>query len=261
MARYAPFGLAVQIVWASCFTAAAVHAAEFYAVTERDGTVALCISQGALLFADRCEGSGRLTIVQPIKEGPVVWRSAIGTVSREDSSPTSCSVGKAKWDPKTEKAVPTGAKIAEADRSDVLKRLTKHLPDDAKLSVDDITAFTVDLDRDGKEETVFVASNLKRIVAQDTGDNDISLPFVVYAGVLAKGADYPTTFYSNQGVYTGGTDAIADVTIKGVVPIAPGSGELALLINAGTPFNGNQMLIRYRYGDTQRIDTIEFICN
>ncbi len=258
MFRRKPCLLAFHVLWTWCLTDIAVNASDFYGLVERNGTVALCLSNGALLFADRCEGNGRLSIVQPIKEGTVVWRSAMGTVSLENGvANKQCALSHAKWDPKSEETVSTGRKIAKVNRTELLKRLKQHLLKDAEVVEDDITAFALDLDNDGKEETVFVASNLKRVADHYSNDSK-PIPYFVYAGVLANGAQVPTLFYNDRGDYYGGTDAIGHVTIKGVVPIAPGTGEIAFLINA---ISGTQMLIRYRLGIAQRIDTIEFICN
>jgi len=109
MTRYAThLCLALHVVCAWCIAATRVDAAEFYAVVEHDGTVALCLSKGAILFADRCEGSGRLSIVQPIKEGTVVWQSASGTVSLENETPNAeCALSRAKWDPKKVEVIST----------------------------------------------------------------------------------------------------------------------------------------------------------
>src|SRR5215470_18646519 len=125
MARHSiPLVLVAHIMNAWWVTHIPANAAEFYSVVERNGTVVLCLSQGSILFSDRCAGDGRLTIVEPIKEGPVVWRSATGTVSLENETPnTQCALSHAKWDPKTEKVVSTGRKITKADRADILKRL------------------------------------------------------------------------------------------------------------------------------------------
>jgi hypothetical protein len=256
-----PLLLGFFVAWTWCLTDTGVNAAEFYAVTEQDGTVAFCISKGALLFADRCEGNGRLSIVQPIKEGTVVWRSATGTVSLEnDTQNPECALSHAKWDPKSEGVVSTGRKLAKFDRTELLKRLKQNLLKDAEVVEDDITAFALDLDGDGKEEIVFVASNLKRVADHDSGDGK-PVPYFIYAGAMSKDSAFPTLFYNDRGDYTGGTDAIGDATIKGVVPIAPGTGEIALLIKTGSGLNGTQTLIRYRSGAVQRIDTIEFTCN
>jgi hypothetical protein len=252
---------AIHVLWTLCLTDTAVKAAEFYAVVERNGTVALCLSKGALLFADRCEGNGRLSVVQPVKQGTVVWRAAIGTVSLENSTPNSqCALSHAKWDPKSEEAISTGRKIGKVDRTDLLKRLKKNLLKEAEVIEDDITAFALDLDGDGKDEIVFVASNLKRVADHYTDDGK-SVPYFVYAGALANDAPFPTLFNNDRGDYSGGTDATGDVTIKGVVPIAPGTGEIALLIKTGSGVAGTQALIRYRSGLVQRIDTIEYICD
>jgi hypothetical protein len=261
MARYsAPLYLIFHIVWAWCFTEVAA-AKEFYSIVERDGTVALCLFKGAILFSDRCAGSGRLTIVQPVKEGTVVWRSAIGTVSLENNTQNAeCALSRAKWDPITEGVVSTGRKITKTDPSALLERLNKTVLKDAKLVESDIAAFELDLDNDGKEETVFVASNLKR-VSNDNSKDGKEYPYMTRAGILPRTSNYPVVFFGDQGVYSGGTDAIGDVVIKGVVPIAPGTGEIALLIKAGSGLDGAQTLVRYRNGLVQRIDTIEFVCN
>lgn len=261
MGRYAPLLLAFHLVWTSCLAGTGANAAEFYAVVEEGGTVTLCLSKGALLFADRCEGSGRLSIIQPIKEGTVVWRSATGTVALENEVENSqCALSRAHWDQKSEQVVSTGRKLAKFDRTNVLNRLKQSLLKDADVVEDDVTAFSLDLDNDGKEEIVFTASNLRRL-ADHYSDDKKSVPYFVYAGVLAGNSPIPELLWNDRGDYAGGTDAIGDVTIKGLVPIAPGTGELALLIKGGSGFNGTQWLMRYRQGTVQRIETIEFICN
>jgi hypothetical protein len=251
------------VVWAWCLTSPAVRAAEFYAVVEQDGTVALCLSKGALLFADRCEGSGRLSIVQPIKEGAVVWRTATGTVSlKNDTSNPECALGHAKWDRKSEEVISTGRKITKADRSDLLKRLKILLLKDADAIEDDLTAFAVDLDNDGTQETVFVASNFQWVADHYPNDGKSSkpVPYFVYGGILPNDTQVPQTFYDGGGSYMGVTDNYGEVTIKGVVPIAPGTGEIALLVKPGGS-EGIPMLIRYRRAFAQRIDTIGLVCN
>jgi hypothetical protein len=246
---------AFHVLWTLCLTDTAVKAAEFYSIVERDGTVAFCLSKGALLFADRCEGNGRLSIVQPIKEGTVVWRSAVGTVSLENSTPnTQCALSRAKWDPKREEAISTGRKIGKVDRADLRKRLI------AEVIEDDITAFALDLDGDGQDEIVFVASNLKRVADRHAND-DKSVPYFVYAGVLKNDDRFPTLFNYDRDNFSGGTDAAGDVTIRGVVPIAPGTGEIALLVMTSRRAAEIQSLIRYRLRLVQRIDVIRYICD
>ena len=69
MARYSiPLFLAVHIMYAWWVTDTRANAAEFYSVVERNGALVLCLSNGSLLFSDRCAGDGRLTIVEPIKK-------------------------------------------------------------------------------------------------------------------------------------------------------------------------------------------------
>jgi hypothetical protein len=260
MARYGTsLYFAFCLVCAWCVTDIPVRAVEFYAVVERNGAVAFCLSKGSILFADRCEGTGRLTIVEPIKEGPVVWRSATGTVSLENiTSSPQCALSRAKWDPKAEQVISTGRKISKADRTDLLKRLSHYYLKAADFVESDLTAFMLNLDNNSKEEIVFVASDLPRLAEQWERDKT-TRPYEIAAGVLPNGTDIPTLFHSGHGDYTGGTDAIGTVNIKGIAPISPGTGEIALLANGWQ--DGGQSLIRYRSGTVQRIDTIEYTCN
>lgn len=245
----------------SCALAlSSASAADFYAVAEQDGTVALCLAKGSLLFADRCEGSGRLSIIQPIREGNVVWRSVAGTVAPENEAQNpECALSRAKWEPKDEQVVSTGRKIKKVDRAEVLKRLKEDLLKDEQAVAEDIEAFALDLDGNGEEETVFAASNLNRLGKRALYDKPV--PYFAYAGVLPKNSPIPSLLYSDRGDYSGGTDAIGDAVFKGVVPIAPGTGELALLFKAGSSLQGVQTLSRYHLGMVQRIEVIEFNCN
>jgi hypothetical protein len=261
--------LSLHFIYAWWVTYTPANAAEFYAVVERNGSVAFCLSGGSILFSDRCAGKGRLTVVEPIKEGTVVWRSAIGTVSLENPPNTQCPLSHAKWDPKSEQVISAGRKITKIDRTTLLKRLHRSmLPNVEELIEDDITAFALDLDNDGEEEIVFVASNLARVdeqwererLADQYERDEKAHPYVTLAGILPKGSDFPVSFYFDHGDYAGGTDAIGSVTLKGVVSISPGTGEIALLIRAGTGFDRTQSLIRYWHGLLQRIDTIAFTC-
>jgi hypothetical protein len=93
------------------------------------------------------------------------------------------------------------------------------------------------------------------------GRDKATHPYITWGGILPGDSDFPLLFYADHGDYTGGTDAIGSVTLKGVVSISPGTGEIALLIKPGTGYDGKQTLIRYRNGTVQRIDTIEFVCN
>jgi hypothetical protein len=263
MARYSiSLYLAVHIICAWWGADTAAGDAEFYSVVERNGTVVLCLSKGAILFADRCAGDGRLTIVEPIKEGPVVWRSVTGTVSLENETANpDCALGQAKWDSKTEKAVSTGRKITKADRAALLQKLTSHnFPAGSEFVEGDITAFTIDLDNDGKEEIVFAASNLDRVAKLWASDQKTRL-YAVYAGIMPVNSDFPSFFFTGHGSYEGGTDSFDSATLKGVVSISPGTGEIAVLAEAGDGFSGKQSLIRYWHGTVLKIDTILRTCD
>ena len=169
-----------------CATSTRVDAAEFYAIVEQNGTVAICLSKGSILFADRCEGIGRLTVVQPIKDGTVVWRSAVGAVSLESEVPKSpCTIGRAKWDPKAEEVISTGRKIGKIDIADTLNHLKQHLLKETDAVEDDISGFTLDLDNDGRNENVFVASSLKRVADRYSNDGKPA-PYFTYAESYTK---------------------------------------------------------------------------
>jgi hypothetical protein len=229
------------------------------AIVERDGTVVLCLARGQILFADRCSGTGRLSIVQPIQEGEVVWRSAIGTITIENESPqnSNCALSRAKWNPKDEQAVLSGKTIRVLDPAWVLAQLDKKLPGLTDLTEGDFTAFALDLDNDGRDEIVFSASNIERLekLNEKTGQ---TYPYVVMGGILQGSSRFPRNFYFEQGTYAGGTDAIGDVSFKGVVSIA--ADDIALLVVSGNTFRGLQDLIRFR-DDVQRIETIQRRCD
>ena len=91
--------------WVGAATRSALaQQSDFHAIVEADGKVVLCVVKGEMLFAIAAPGPAELTIVQPVKEGPVVWRFAIGTVTIENELPNSdCALSRAKWNPSTER--------------------------------------------------------------------------------------------------------------------------------------------------------------
>ena len=60
MARYSTaLCFALHILCAWWVTDTPANGAEFYAVVERSGALVLCLSNGSILFSDRCAGKGR----------------------------------------------------------------------------------------------------------------------------------------------------------------------------------------------------------
>jgi hypothetical protein len=258
-------GAAILSLAVSNFVGLASLAAQeldLHAIVERDGTVVLCLAKAQLLFADRCAGTGRLTIVQPIQEGEIVWRIAPGKVVIENESPQNpdCALSRAKWDTRDERTISSGKRIEVIDPSWVLGQLDKEFFGVNHVEEGDFDAFALDLDNDGRDEIIFRASNVERTAKlnQKTGG---AYPYVVVGGILPKSSAHPQTFYFERGTYAGGTDMIGDVSFKGVVPIAVETGEIALLVATGTGFNVLQDLIRYRGGVVQRIETIQRRCD
>src|SRR5262249_2602418 len=242
-----PLYLVAHVVYAAGLPTVHANAADFYSIVESDGSLVLCLSNGSILFSDRCTGDGRLTIVEPIKEGTVVWRSATGTVSLENQTPDpECALSHAKWDQEAEQIISTGKNITKADRTVLLNQLKPFLGG-AELIENDITAFALDLDNDGKQETVFEASNLTRVAQKNR-------PWVTLVGILSDRAP-PTLLYSDRGDYVDDPNGVefGSATAIGVVPISPETGEIALLISTRSE-NPQHTLIRYRYGNVQRIE-------
>jgi hypothetical protein len=237
---------------------AAAQSGDFHAIVERDGTVVMCIVKSEHLFADRCEGNGRLSIVQPMEEGEIVWRTAVGAVAMQNDSPQNpaCALARAKWDPTTERSVRTGKWIKQADRRSVVVTLRE-----PNVTEADVTAFALDLDNDGREEIVFAVDTVPRI-AELNEKTKKTYPYVVIGGVRTKGSQVSQRFSFEKGAYSGGTDAIGHVSFKGIVPIATSAGEMiAFLVRDTSPLEGKNALIRFRQGTIQRTDTIEFVCN
>jgi hypothetical protein len=236
----------------------AAQQGDFHAIVEGNGAVVMCIAKGELLFADRCEGNGRLTIVQPMEEGEIVWRTAVGAVVMQNESPQNpaCALARAKWDPTVERSVRTGKWINRADRRSVVMTLKE-----PNVTEADVTAFSLDLDNDGREEIVFAVDTVPR-VADLNEKTKKTYPYVVIGGIRTKGSQVSHRFSFERGAYSGGTDAIGHVSFKGIVPIATNEGEMiALLVRDTSPLDGKQALIRFRQDTIQRTDTIEFVCN
>lgn len=258
--------LAASILAATTSLRPAAQEPDLHAIVERDGTVVLCISRGQILFADRCAGTGRLMIVQPIEEGPVTWRTVMGTVAiaNDPLQNSDCAVSRARWNPKDERAVSSAKRIRKVDPSTVLARLDKKHNGIGHLIENDFTAFALDLDNDGKDEIIFRASNVPR-VAELNDKTGQAYPYVVIGGILSSRPSaypvFPNAFHWDEGTYSGGTDAIGDVAFKGVVPIAFETGDIALLVVNGPGSDGLQDLIRYRGGLVQRIQTIQRRCD
>jgi hypothetical protein len=239
------------------------QAANFHAIVERDGAVVLCISNGGILFPDRCAGSGRLSVVQPIAEGEVTLVTATGVVTMENESPQNpdCALSKAKWDPATEKRTPTGRKIRQIPAAAVAQQLNKVYAGHVSFEPEDISAFGVDLDSDGKEDIIYVADNVSRL-AKLNEKTQQSYRYLMHGGIFkGRSPGYPSTFFRETGEYQGATDAIGHVTLKGIVPIAESTGELALLARAGWGVDGDQRIVRVSTTGVQSIETFEFRCN
>jgi microcompartment protein CcmK/EutM len=169
-------------------------------------------------------------------------------------------LSKARWDAAGEQSVQTKTQIVAVDRADLLRRLKPVLLKGVDALESDLTAFAVDLDGDGTNEIVFVASNLDRLADHDPTSKPV--PYFVFAGVQSSTSNVPPElFYSDQGEYSGGTDALGDVEVKGLVSIAPETHEIALLVKTSPALVGSQMIVRYTQGRMQKLDTISFICN
>ena len=237
-------------------------ASGFHAIVEPGGAVVLCVSNGEIILPDRCVGTGQLLIVQPIKEGEVVWVSATGTVAMENESPQNpdCALSRAKWDAKTELVTPTGRKLRIIPPEAVVQQLSRIYGSDANLMPADIAVFGLDLDNDGREDIIYAADNVPRIVKLNE-QTDQPYRYFVQGGIFdGRIPEYPSTFAHDTGEYSGGTDTILRVVLKGIVPLAPNSGVLAVLARTDQ-LNGNQSLVWLGGGRLQRMTSFEFRCN
>lgn len=235
----------------------------FHAIVERNGAVVLCVSDGETLLPDRCTGAGRLLIVQPIEEGEAVWVEATGVVAMENKSPQNpeCALSRAQWDPKTERTTSTGRKIRNIPPELVAQQLNKIYPDKANLLAEDVSAFGLDLNNDGHEDIIYVANNVARIAKlhDKTGN---AYPYFVQGGIFnGRAPEHPSILFHDMDEYRGGTDAIGEVLLKGIVPLAATTGDLAVLAKTGGGSSGDQSLILLGEERLQRIDSFEFRCN
>jgi hypothetical protein len=231
---------------------------DLQAIVEENGTVVLCLAKGQIPFADRCSGIARLTIVQPIKEGPIVWRSAIGRIEMENDAPQNpgCALGRAKWDRTTEAVVASGRRIEKLDPAAIT---TSRFPIPPDLHSGDLRGFQLDLDGDGIDESVFAYDNTR--VAHDRHEKTgTESTFLVLGAIMSTdpARSFPHLLHHESGAYAGATDAIGAVRLKGVVQIDPASGEIAVLVESGAGYL--QDLVRYR-GEVQRLQTILRRCD
>jgi hypothetical protein len=249
-------GIIVAAVLGVAAGALLVREPDFHAMVEADGTVVLCIIKRDILFADRCTGAGRLTIVHPIQEGEIVWRTANGKVELKNQTPQNpaCALSHATWDQASERTVNSGKRINRLNPNDVM---TSHFPVPFNVQDGELTGFAVDLDNDGKDESVFAFSNVRRLDEEFTRTNTPA-QYVVTGAVSPYETIYPQMFYFETGTYQGGTDTIGHVEFKGVVPLAPESGDIAVLARIGTD-DSLQELLRFR-GQVQRIQAIWYRC-
>lgn len=244
-------------------TKALAEAPGFHAIVEPSGAVVLCVSNGEILLPDRCTGTGQLLIVQPIREGEVVWVSATGVISMENKSPQNpdCALSRAKWDASTERSTPTGRKLRKIPPEAVVQQLRRIYAGDADLMPVDVTVFGLDLDNDGREDIVYAADNVPRI-SKLNEQTEKPYKYFVQGGIFnGRLPEYPSTFLHETGEYVGGTDAILQVALKGLVPIAASAGVLAVLAKTGTGLDGDQSLAWLSGGRLQRMASFEFRCN
>ncbi len=167
-----------------------------------------------------------------------------------------CALGRAKWDPRSERSIASGKRISRVDPAWVVAPLK-----DPNVTEADVTAFALDLDNDGQDEIVFGVDTVPRIAGLNEKTKE-TYPYLVMGGVLTRGSQVPHRFSFESGEYSGGTDAIGQISFKGIVPITTSTGEMiALLVKVTSGLDGKQALIRFRQGTIQRTDTIEFVCN
>jgi hypothetical protein len=250
--------LTAALGWLPHLGIASAQQSDLRAIVDHRGEVVLCLLKGEIQFADRCAGAGRLTIVQPIRNGNIRWRTASGTVTLENETPQNpdCALSRARWDPKAERTTSAGKSIEAVDPVAVLLQMSKH-PDVVHFAEQDVTAFALDLDNDGEQEIVFIASNVRR-VAEANEKTGQPQQYAIMGGVLGKNAEYPSTFFFGRGEYIGATDAIGRAAIVGVVSISPSTQEIALLVETG---DKSQALVRVRRGSLQRIETYSSRCD
>lgn len=230
------------------------------AIVEKDGAVILCFARGGILFADRCEGAGRLRIAQPLIEGPITWRGADGTIAMEPADSPNCALSKAKWDTGFERTARSGKQVRKVDGAKVLAQIDKkYYPDIAEIRAEDIEAYALDLDNDGKDEIVFKASNASRAFALH-GKTEKPHRYVTLGGILAQDAKAPEIFHretGDTGIMGGGPGSLE---MNGVTPLAPGTGEIALLVSYEFEYIKEFRLVRFRGSTLQRIDAIAQRC-
>ncbi|MEJ0076405.1 MAG: hypothetical protein WDO17_13315 [Alphaproteobacteria bacterium] len=139
----------------------------------------------------------------------------------ENESPQNpaCALARAKWDHKAETVKSSGKRIVELDRASIP---ISNLPLSSDFKREDFKGFSLDLDNDGENELIFTYDNFKQANAEveKTGK---ATRYVVAGGVIRGGlkGQHPDFFHFDHGQYEGGTDAIHDARLVGVVADSP----------------------------------------
>src|SRR5262249_48169183 len=149
-----------------------------------------------------------------------------------------------KWDQKIERTTFTGRKIRTIPPEAVARQLKKiHSGKAVDVMPDDVSAFGLDLDNDGREDIVYAVDNVPRVAKlhENTGQ---AYAYFVEGGVFnGRSPAHPSIFLHDSGEYQGGTDAIAQIVLKGIVLPAAGSDRFAVLAKTGIGIDGNQTLV------------------
>ena len=242
---------------------APAQAPGFHAIVEPSGAVVLCVSNGEILLPDRCTGTGRLLIVQPIREGEVVWASATGVISMENASPQNpdCALSRAKWDASTERITPTGRKLRKIPPEAVVQQLRRIYAGDADLMPVDVSVFGLDLDNDGREDIIYAADNVPRISKLN---EQTEKPYRYFAqGGIFNGRlpEYPSTFMHETGEYLAGPTRSCRSRSKASCRLRQARVCSRCLARTGTGLDGDQSLAWLGGGRLQRMASFEFRCN
>lgn len=250
------------------------------AIVLSSGRVIACTTSGGFALPEDCVGKVRLEIVQPLAEGPIRWRTARGKIRHQkdgiDDGVDNCGdVFRAEWKPGSEKITDAGTSIVVLDHADqslrrevyenisYIYRGTGHDvfekgPPRAIKEEKVVAAYSLDLDRSGRPETLFLVDDLEDYIQASAKERKKRV-FTIFAGIFE--GEYPVPGIIDYEIEANvERDTIKSISFVGVVRPNAHSDKIALVASAGNIFSSWISLYRYMDGEVIRIKGIHDSC-
>jgi len=239
--------------------AQSAQGSEQRAIVAEDGVVVTCFGSGVFVFADRCVGPARIEYVYPIKEGPIVWKTAKGEISHDDKDACGFETrARAVGDTKAETMPNRAIRILDPHEKALRERVYSAYTGGGKGEAAVEAAFALDLD--GSGELVFFVVNDAAKVAEKFEADQTPAKYSIIGGIYGKDWGTSANFYYESSMYQGATDAIGRIDFVGLTRLDPSSNEMALVVDSGNPFSRQRSVVRLAHNLIFSIITPDLSC-